>query len=371
MIAGMTVFSASFLFPGSAESSCGDYLAGHQNRSVETDNERDNTNSLSGLSSITLIGLFQGNLQSDPSSCEGRKCDRAPVSDFPFAPAPDSRVSDNHDQWGAFSVLRVTSKKLSSPWPDAAAAFSNRGHHRRVDRPPAKGSAGSYNHFWNPRRRPSAQTSLIIDPPDGRLPPRTPEGQRRADIRAIPRIERLDTGGCEDRDLWERCISMGVPRLPGGYNNNLQIFQTPDHVAILIEMVHEVRIIPLRPRPHIAPRIRQYLGDSRGYWDGDTLVVETTNFAHEAHFFDYRDFRGSTGNLHLVERFTRVDADTLHYEFTVTEPTTFTTPWTARVPITKTEEPIFEYACHEGNYALANILRGARVQERAAGESSR
>ena len=164
---------------------------------------------------------------------------------------------------------------------------------------------------------------------------------------------------------------MGVPRLPGGYNNNLQIFQTPDHVAILIEMVHEIRIIPLQPRPHIAPRIRQYLGDSRGYWDGDTLVVETTNFAHEAHFFDYRDFRGSTGNLHLVERFTRVDADTLHYEFTVTEPTTFTTPWTARVPITKTEEPIFEYACHEGNYALANILRGARVQERAAGEGSR
>ena len=164
---------------------------------------------------------------------------------------------------------------------------------------------------------------------------------------------------------------MGVPRLPGGYNNNLQIFQTPDHVAILIEMVHEVRVIPLQPRPHIAPHIRQYLGDSRGYWDGDTLVVETTNFAHEAHFFDYRDFRGSTGNLHLVERFTRVDADTLHYEFTVTEPTTFTTPWTARVPITKTEEPIFEYACHEGNYALANILRGARVQERAAGESSR
>ena len=254
---------------------------------------------------------------------------------------------------------------------EEVAALEARLAGRQVDRPPAKGSAGSYNRFWNPRGRPSAQTSLIIDPPDGRLPPRTPEGQRRADIRAIPRIERLDTGGYEDRDLWERCISMGVPRLPGGYNNNLQIFQTPDHVAILIEMVHEARIIPLQPRPHIASRIRQYLGDSRGYWDGDTLVVETTNFAHEAHFFDYRDFRGSTGNLHLVERFTRVDADTLHYEFTVTEPTTFTTPWTARVPITKTEEPIFEYACHEGNYALANILRGARVQERAAGESSR
>ena len=254
---------------------------------------------------------------------------------------------------------------------EEVAELETRLAERQVDRPPAKGSAGRYNHFWNPRDRPSAQSSLIIDPPDGRLPPRTPEGQRRADIRAIPRIERLGTGGYEDRDLWERCISMGVPRLPGGYNNNLQIFQTPDHVAILIEMVHEVRIIPLQPRPHIAPHIRQYLGDSRGYWDGDTLVVETTNFAHEAHFFDYRDLRGSTGNLHLVERFTRVDADTIHYEFTVTEPTTFTTPWTARVPIAKTEEPIFEYACHEGNYALANILRGARVQERAAGESSR
>ena len=254
---------------------------------------------------------------------------------------------------------------------EEVAALEARLAGRQVDRPPAKGSAGSYNRFWNPRGRPSAQTSLIIDPPDGRLPPRTPEGQRRADIRAIPRIERLDTGGYEDRDLWERCISMGVPRLPGGYNNNLQIFQTPDHVAILIEMVHEVRIIPLDPHPHIAPHIRQYLGDSRGYWDGDTLVVETTNFAHEAHFFDYRDFRGSTGNLHLVERFTRVDADTLHYEFTVTEPTTFTRSWTARVPVTKTEEPIFEYACHEGNRALANILRGARVQEKAARERAR
>jgi hypothetical protein len=238
----------------------------------------------------------------------------------------------------------------------------------RIDRPPAKGSAGNYNKFWSPPGRPSAQSSLIIDPPDGRLPPRTPYGQRRADIRAIPRIERLDTGDYADRDLWERCMSMGVPRLPGGYNNNIQIFQTPDHLAILIEMVHEVRIIPLDPHPHITPRIRQYLGDSRGYWDGDTLVVETTNFAYDAHFFDYRDFRGSTGDLHLVERFTRVDADTLHYEFTVTEPTTFIRPWTAMVPITKTEEPIFEYACHEGNRALANILRGARVQEKVSGE---
>ncbi len=254
---------------------------------------------------------------------------------------------------------------------EEVAELEDRIAERRIDRPPAKGSAGSYNQFWNPPGRPSAQSSLIIDPPDGRLPPRTPQGQRRADFRAIRRIERLDTGGYEDRDLWERCISMGMPRLPGGYNNNLQIFQTPDHVAILIEMVHEVRIITLDPHPHIAPQIRQYLGDSRGYWDGDTLVVETTNFTHDAHFFDYRDFRGSTGHLHLVERFTRVDAHTLHYEFTVTEPTTFTRPWTARVPITKTEEPIFEYACHEGNRALANILRGARVQEEAARVSAR
>ena len=254
---------------------------------------------------------------------------------------------------------------------DEVADLAERIAKRQVDRPPAKGSAGSYNHFWSPQGRPSVQSSLIIDPPDGRLPPRTPEGRRRADIRAIPRIERLDTGGYEDRDLWERCISMGVPRLPGGYNNNLQIFQTPDHVAILIEMVHEVRIIPVQPRPHVPEHIHQWLGDSRGRWEGDTLVVETTNFSHEAHFFDYRDFRGLTGNLHLVERFTRVDAETLHYEFTVTEPTTFTSPWTARVPITKTEEPIFEYACHEGNYALANILRGGRVQEQAADGVSR
>ena len=235
---------------------------------------------------------------------------------------------------------------------------------QQIDRPPAKGSAGYYNRFWIPAGQVSQQTSLIVDPPNGRLPPFTSEGQRRADALSMPRVL-LGADGPEDRDLWERCLTKGLPRLPGGYNNNLQIFQARGYVVILIEMVHEARIIPLDGRPHIGSRIRQLLGDSRGHWEHDTLIVETANFTNKT------NFKGSRQNLHLAERFTRRDVDTLDYEFTVTDPTTFTRPWTARVPITKTTEPLFEYACHEGNYALANILRGARREEEAAEGRSR
>ena len=162
-----------------------------------------------------------------------------------------------------------------------------------------------------------------------------------------------------------------MPRTPGGYNNHFQIFQTPEQVVILIEMVHEARIIPLDGRPHVEPTLRQWLGDSRGRWEGDTLVVETTNFT------DKTNFRGSGEGLHLVERFTRVDADTLHYAFTVDDSTTWTKPWTAAWPLTSLRSEVggldqvelpqmFEYACHEGNYGLVGQLGGARADERAA-----
>jgi hypothetical protein len=149
--------------------------------------------------------------------------------------------------------------------------------------------------------------------------------------------------------------------LPSGYNNNYQILQVPGYVVILIEMIHDVRIIPLDGRPHLPQNIRQWLGDSRGHWDGNTLVVDTTNFTDNTHF------RGADRNLHLIERFTRVDPNTILYEFTVDDPTAFTKPWKAQAPLTKTPGPIYEYACHEGNYSMLNVLKGARAQEKTAG----
>jgi hypothetical protein len=153
--------------------------------------------------------------------------------------------------------------------------------------------------------------------------------------------------------------------LPSAYNNNYLILQTPGYVVILIEMIHDVRIIPLDGRPHLPENIRQWLGDSRGHWEGNTLVVDTTNFSDKTHF------RGSDRNLHLVERFTRVDPRTINYQFTVDDPTAFTKPWTGEAPMTKTPGPIYEYACHEGNYSMESTLRGARAGEKAAAEAKK
>ena len=204
------------------------------------------------------------------------------------------------------------------------------------------------------------RTSWVIDPPDGRVPPFTPEARARAAARAADAREH-PADGPENRSLQERCLAFnaGPPIALGPYNNYLQIFQMRDAVIVLTEMIHDARIIPTDGRPHIAPAIRQWLGDSRGRWEGDTLVVDTTNFT------DKTNFRGSGQGLHLVERFTRADAKTLRYEFTVDDPATFTKPWTAVLPMTKSDDRIFEYACHEGNHALPNILGGARYQEKS------
>jgi hypothetical protein len=218
--------------------------------------------------------------------------------------------------------------------------------------------ARAYNDFWWDRGTKvvsTRQTSLVVDPPDGRVPALTVEGQKRATARAARGYD-----SWENRSLWERCITRGLPMIPGPYNNNYQILQTPGYVVILHEMIHDARIIPLDGRPHISPAIRQWFGDSRGRWQGDTLVVNTTNFT------DKVSFRGSTEGLHLIERFTRTDAGTVKYEFTIDDPKTFTKKWTAAIPMTNTDEQIFEYACHEGNYGMVNLLSGARVQEKAA-----
>jgi hypothetical protein len=228
--------------------------------------------------------------------------------------------------------------------------------------------ARAYNESWWDRGTKvvkSRRTSLIVDPPDGRIPPLTPEAQRHAADRAEAR-QLHPADGPEDRALNERCIltnTTGPPMLPGPYNNNYQIVQTPGSVVIFNEMIHETRTIPLDGRPHLPKNIRQWKGDSIGHWEGDTLVVDTTNFT------DKTNFRGSGENLHLVERFTRADANTLLYEFTVDDPASFTRPWTAAIASTKTEGPIFEFACHEGNYGMRGLLSAARAEEKKAAEN--
>ena len=225
---------------------------------------------------------------------------------------------------------------------------------------------GNYNQFWLIDRWFDNRTSLIVDPADGRIPLLTPEGQARRQARAEARRARNEPpSGPEDLGGM-RCLGGGVPMTGRGYNSNYQIVQTPGHVAILMEMMHDTRIIPLDGRPHLPTTIRRALGDSRGHWEGDTLVVETTNLKAGGR-------NGSSSNLQLVERFTRVDRDTLQYEYTMNDPTTWTRPWTARVfmrPAPGTGV-IYEFACHEGNYAIPNTLRGARAQEKAAGRAAR
>jgi hypothetical protein len=225
-------------------------------------------------------------------------------------------------------------------------------------------------HWYEQGKAISRRTSLIIDPPDGRLPPLTDEGKRRlADQQSRGSFAKRLWEGPEALDLRDRCITRGVPNtwFPSAYNNGFQIVQSPGYVAILQERLHEARIIPLDGRAHLASDVRQWIGDPRGHWEGDTLVVETTNFSEKS------EFRGAGGNLRVVERFRRVDADTVTVEFTVNDPTTWTKPWTAM--LTGKRDPdywqIFEYACHEGNYGMINILSGARAQERAAEEEAR
>ena len=233
-----------------------------------------------------------------------------------------------------------------------------------LDKPGTGGAVGLYNDFWMEQGKkvvPSRRTSLIVDPPDGKIP-LTPEAQKRAEVRAEARRNRGPAASWEDLSIQNRCIlwSGGAPHLPSFYNNNYQILQTPDHVAFVAEMIHNTRIIPLDGRPHLTQDVRQYFGDSRGHWEGDTLVVETTNLT------DKTLFRGATENMRIIERFTRVDVDNLKYEFTVNDPATFTRPWSAEVPMRKTDAYLYEYACHEGNYSLQGILSGARAAEREA-----
>ena len=223
--------------------------------------------------------------------------------------------------------------------------------------------ARAYNDFWWDRGTKvvgTRRTSLVVDPPDGRIPALTPLAQQRqAQLKQARREHPAD--GPEDRPLGERCIllnSAGPPMSPSAYNNNYQIVQSKDHVVILNEMVHDARVIPLDGRPHLPAGVRLLLGDSVGHWEGETLVVDTTNFT------GLSAFRGSGANLHLTERFTRADAETLLYEYTVDDPESFTRPWSVALPGTSVSGPIFEYACNEGNLGMEGLLSAARAEEK-------
>lgn len=221
-------------------------------------------------------------------------------------------------------------------------------------------TTGNYNHFWLVDRDFDNRTSLIVDPPDGRLPALTPAAEKREEAdRQRRRTHNYD--GPEDIALGQRCITGNIPMIGAGYNNYYQIAQTPTHVAINMEMRHDTRMIPLDGRPHVGKGIRQWLGDPRGRWEGDTLVVETTNFNDKAEFRVPGD-----ANMHLTERFTRVGPDTLKYEVTVNDPTAYVKPWTAVLFFKSTTDKVYEFACHEGNESMVGTLNGVRTQEQAA-----
>jgi hypothetical protein len=229
------------------------------------------------------------------------------------------------------------------------------------------GKTGDYNQFWLVDREWEHRTSLITDPPDGRIPAMTPEAQKQQAAAAeYRRLHPADAA--EEMPNSLRCLTYGVPRVGGltaGYNSYYQIVQSADSVAFHAEMFHETRVIPLDARPHVDPSIRLLMGDSRGHWEGNTLVVDTTNFAHQTNYM------GAHENLHVIERFTRVGPGALDYSATIEDPTTWTKPWTALVHLKQSPDKIYEFACHEGNIAMGGILGGARVEEKAAADDAK
>ena len=240
-----------------------------------------------------------------------------------------------------------------------------------VDRPPPPGTTGSYNKVWNDSGTTvvaTSRTSLIVDPADGRVPPLTPHDKERE---AALEAKAKTAAGPEDLTTWDRCLlgfNAGPPMIGGGYNAYVQIFQTRDHLVMLNEMVHDARIITLDGRPSLSSNVRQWKGDSRGRWDGDTLVIDTRNFRSEGTGTVSLRGLGLSGdeNLHLVERLRRLDAETLLYEYTIDDPTIWTRSWSVSMTMRKSDQLMYEYACHEGNYGLSGILAGARAEEKLA-----
>ena len=293
-------------------------------------------------------------------------------------PAPAVAQAPERTPWGDPDLQGVWTNRTTTPLerPSEFAGRTVLSDEERAeidaqaeaarDRPPPPGQTGAYNSFWLDRGVRNSQTSLIVDPPDGRYPPKTVRVRESDPAFAAMRDgTRFDTW--HDLNLYDRCITRGMPgaMMPGFYNHNYQILQTPDYVVILVEMIHDARIIPLDGRAHLPPQIGQWLGDSRARWEGDTLVVETTNLTARGDERVRYLVQAGSDQATVVERFTRVAADRIDYSFTVSDPATYESSWTAEIPMVPLGGEIFEYACHEGNYGLENILAGARAAERA------
>ena len=286
-------------------------------------------------------------------------------------------ASGTRTPWGDPDLQGIWNNSTTTPLERMTDAEQERGLNAQAPVIEATRGTGA---AWPETRGHLQQPSLIVDPPTGRLS-MTTEAVERLVARERAREGRGEADSWLDRNSWERCISrtMPVQMIPNLYNNNYQIFQTPDHVVLQIEMIHETRIIPLDGRPHSSDHIRQWLGDSRGHWEDDTLVVETMHFHDRLDGGNYQPshllqtgHRGSGETLRIVERFRRVDAETLDYRFTVEDPSTYIEPYTVAIPFRwkENQEPIYEYACHEGNYGMLNLLSAGRADEQLARDAS-
>jgi len=254
--------------------------------------------------------------------------------------------------------------------PDEAAEWERQAAENNEERPPQPGTrnTGTYNTFfreYGSRTVKTRRTSIVTDPPDGRIPPLMPA---LAELKRQRAEGQKNPASAEETGLQDRCLAFltaGPPMLPYSYNSNYQIVRTGDAIVVHVEMIHDARVIHLDGRPHLPPNIRRWMGDSIGRWSGNTLVVDTTNFNDGGGF--YGDAGGNFAwdrNLHLIERFSLLDDNTLLYQFEVDDPTAFTQPWKGELTMTRSTGRIYEYACHEANYSLVNMLRGYRASER-------
>ena len=333
---------------------------------------------------LVAVTLASGLLAVEPLVAQHSKYSTDPASGYQVPRTPDGKP-DLQGVWGNNSVTPMTRprqwkdkktltdgeveelKAMAAQSVDESgdAIFGNfvqqlldardKGEYKQVSYDP---TTGNYNQFWMAEREWDNRTSLIVDPPDGQLPPLTPEAQARRTAAAARPRTRGPADGPEDRPLSERCISYGAPRTGANYNSYVQIMQSPDTVVLLQEMIHDARVVPLTNKPHLPASIRQLHGDPRGRWEGDTLVVETTNYLNGV--------QGSTNNVKVTERYTRVSPEFINWSVTIDDPATWTKPYTFMIRLKKTDGLIYEYACHEGNYGMEGILAGARAEEAKA-----
>ena len=324
------------------------------------------------VASLALVGLpisaaAQGNGWTAPRTSEGQPSlegvwgnNNATPLERPEAWAGKERLTDEE-----LSQVMAAAAEATDPGQDAL--FGDQLILAAIERTQGKSydpTTGNYNQFWIADRVFNTnRTSLVIDPPDGRIPDTTPEAKAAASARAETRREH-PADSYTDRPLPERCVSFGAPMIGAGYNSYVRIMQGKDHVVIYQEMIHDARVIPIGDRPHVPESIRQLHGDSRGHWDGDTLVIETTNYSGEG------GLRGGSSDRTVTERLTRVSDDILDYEVTFDDSTTWVRPWTVSIPLKHTEDDVFEYACHEGNIGMEGILSGHRAEERTTFDDS-